>query len=154
MILGIDPGLSGALALIDKNGIITEIWDMPTSAATYGKGNIINGKLLANIMGKAKPKRVCIEQVSAMPGQGVTSMFKFGVGFGLLQGCAAAFSLPVDYVRPQEWKKPFGLIKKGKDAARTLAISKYPHIAEDLSRKKDIGRADAVLIALYAYSTR
>lgn len=158
MILAVDPGLTGAIALVNGNSV-ENLWDMPTMAAIYGKGNIINSYKLSQIfdeVGKAWPcsdtRLVYIEQVSAMPGQGVSSMFKFGCGFGMLQGVAAANDFAMEFVSPQKWKKHCGLLRRDKDAARTLAIQKYPANTELLKRKKDIGRADALMIAHYAKS--
>ena len=82
-----------------------------------------------------------------MPGQGVSSMFGFGVSYGILQGVIASLGIPSVLVTPQRWKKAAGLMGKPKDYARTLAQRLYP--AAELSRKKDIGRADAILIARY-----
>ena len=90
-----------------------------------------------------------IEQVSAMPGQGVTSMFNFGQSFGILKGICSAMRLPMYFVRPAKWKKYYGLIKTEKDASRTKVIEMYPSITTRLSKKKDVNKADAVLIARY-----
>ena len=88
-----------------------------------------------------------LEKVHAMPGQGVTSMFNFGMGYGSIQGILAAAGIPVKLVTPQEWKKYHGLIRMDKDCARLLAQRLYPQAS--LARKKDIGRADAMLIGDY-----
>jgi crossover junction endodeoxyribonuclease RuvC len=98
--------------------------------------------------------KVIIEQVSAMPGQGVTSMFNFGQTFGAIKGICAALGLPIFFVRPAKWKKHFELINSTKDASRTKAIEMYPSIAEKLSKKKDVNKSDAVLIARYYSETR
>ena len=90
-----------------------------------------------------------VEQVSAMPGQGVTSMFNFGQTFGSIKGICAALNLPIFYVRPAKWKKHFELINSSKDASRTKVIEMYPSISTRLSRKKDVNKADAILIARY-----
>lgn len=158
LIVAIDPGLTGAIVFLDSsNGKVAGIFDMPISAATYGKGNTVNAHLLTDIFVKFKVEdieTVYIEQVSAMPGQGVSSMFKFGVSFGVLQGVASAFGLKIEFVTPQKWKKFCGLIGKEKDAARTFAINKFPNSSKYLERKKDCGRADALLIGLYSLSHR
>ena len=94
-----------------------------------------------------------IEQVSAMPGQGVTSMFNFGQSFGVLKGICSAMQLSMQFVRPAKWKKYFGLIKAEKDASRTKVIEIFPYISSKLSRKKDSNKADAILIASFFYNT-
>ena len=88
-----------------------------------------------------------------MPGQGVTSMFNFGQSFGLIKGMCSAMQLPIHFVRPTRWKKYFNLIKTSKDASRTRAIEIFPKISDQLKRKKDSNKADAILIASYYYNT-
>ena len=95
-----------------------------------------------------------VEQVNAMPGQGVTSMFNFGQSFGAIKGICAALELPIFFVRPAKWKKHFELINSSKDASRTKVIEMYPSIAEKLSKKKDVNKSDAILIARYYSETR
>ena len=97
--------------------------------------------------------RVVIEQVSAMPGQGVTSMFNFGQSFGVLKGVCTAMQLPMYFVRPAKWKKYFNLINSEKDASRTRAIEIFPSFSSSLSKKKDSNKADAILIASFYYET-
>ena len=97
-----------------------------------------------------KKYKVIIEQVSAMPGQGVTSMFNFGQSFGILKGICSAMHLPVYYVRPAKWKKYFNLINSEKDASRTRAIEIFPYFSSQLSKKKDNNKADAILIASFS----
>ena len=97
--------------------------------------------------------KVIIEQVSAMPGQGVTSMFNFGQSFGILKGICSAMQLPMYFVRPTKWKKYFNLINSEKDASRTKAIEVFPYFSSELSRKKDSNKADAILIASFYYET-
>ena len=98
--------------------------------------------------------KVVIEQVSAMPGQGVTSMFNFGQTFGAIKGICATIGLPIFFVRPAKWKKHFELINSSKDASRTKVIEMYPSIAEKMSKKKDVNKSDAILIARYYSETR
>ena len=94
-----------------------------------------------------------IENVSAMPGQGVTSMFNFGQSFGILKGICSAMQLPMYFVRPAKWKKYFNLINSEKDASRTRAIEIFPYFSSQLSKKKDSNKADAILIASFYYET-
>lgn len=147
MIIGIDPGNTGAIAVLGEDGILHEVHDMPLMA--NGKKQQVNPSELRRILDlqfEGTPK-VIIEKVSAMPGQGVSSMFNFGMGFGVLQGVVAGLGFPLYLVTPQAWKKHFNLIGKDKDNARTVAQQLYPDAP--LGRKKDIGRADAILIARY-----
>ena len=102
---------------------------------------------------KKEDIKVIIEQVSAMPGQGVTSMFNFGQSFGILKGICSAMQLPMYFVRPTKWKKYFNLINSEKDASRTKAIEVFPYFSSKLSRKKDSNKADAILIASFYYET-
>jgi crossover junction endodeoxyribonuclease RuvC len=102
---------------------------------------------------KNQDVRVVVEHVSAMPGQGVTSMFNFGQSFGIIKGICAAMQLPIYFVRPAKWKKYFNLINSEKDASRTRAIEIFPYFSSHLSKKKDSNKADAILIASFYYET-
>ena len=158
LIIGIDPGISGSICFFE-DGIILDVIEMPTM--TEGKKNKrqVNGAQIYNEIFKRinqKEKhniRVIIEQVSAMPGQGVTSMFNFGQSFGILKGICSAMQLPVYFVRPAKWKKYFNLINSEKDASRTRAIEIFPYYSSHLSKKKDSNKADAILIASFFFET-
>ena len=158
LIIGIDPGISGSICFF-KDGKILNVIEMPTM--TEGKKNKkqVNGSQIYNeILNvirdiEKKEIKVIIEQVSAMPGQGVTSMFNFGQSFGILKGICSAMHLPVYYVRPAKWKKYFNLINSVKDASRTRAIEIFPYFSGQLSKKKDNNKADAILIASFFYET-
>ena len=158
LIIGIDPGISGSICFFE-DGKIIDVLEMPTM--TEGKKNKrqVNGaqiynEILKRINKKEKHNiRVIIEQVSAMPGQGVTSMFNFGQSFGILKGMCSAMQLPMYFVRPAKWKKYFNLINSKKDASRTKAIEIFPYFSSNLARKKDSNKADAILIASYYYET-
>ena len=116
-------------------------------------GAQIYNEFLKRINNKDDEIRVVIEQVSAMPGQGVTSMFNFGQSFGILKGICSAMQLPMFFVRPTKWKKYFNLINSQKDASRTRAIEIFPYFSTQLSKKKDSNKADAILIASFYYET-
>tara|TARA_E500000178_G_scaffold321665_1_gene345737 strand:- start:52 stop:546 length:495 start_codon:yes stop_codon:yes gene_type:complete len=158
LIIAIDPGISGSICFF-KDGKILEVIEMPTM--TEGKKNKkqVNGaqiynEISAKINGIEKHNiRVIIEQVSAMPGQGVTSMFNFGQSFGILKGICSAMQLPMFFVRPAKWKKYFSLINSEKDASRTRAIEMFPYFSSQLSKKKDSNKADAILIAYFYHET-
>ena len=157
IIIGIDPGISGAISIIENKKIL-EIHDTPTMIEGKKNKRQINGAQVTNIIKKKlngeKEVVVVVEHVNAMPGQGVTSMFKFGQSFGVIKGICAALSIPIYFVRPTKWKKHFNLIKTNKDASRTKVIEAYPEISDKLHRKKDSNRADAILIALYFSDTQ
>ena len=158
LIIGIDPGVSGSICFFE-NGQIIEVIEMPTMTEGTKKKKQVNGAQIYNeISQKINQKdkqniRVVIEQVSAMPGQGVTSMFNFGQSFGILKGICSAMQLPMYFVRPSKWKKYFGLIKSEKDASRTRAIEMFPYFSSHLSKKKDSNKADAILIASFYHET-
>ena len=158
LIIGIDPGISGAICFFEE-GQIKEIIDMPTMADGKKNKRQINGpqtynEIYSRITKVSKSDiTVVIEQVSAMPGQGVTSMFNFGQSFGVLKGICSGMQLSMQFVRPAKWKKYFGLIKAEKDASRTKVIEIFPYISSNLSRKKDSNKADAILIASFFYNT-
>jgi crossover junction endodeoxyribonuclease RuvC len=158
LIIGIDPGISGSICFF-QDGKINDVIEMPTM--TEGKKNKkqVNGSQIFNEISARinkldnKDIKVVVEQVSAMPGQGVTSMFNFGQSFGILKGICSAMQLPIYFVRPAKWKKYFNLINSEKDASRTRAIEIFPYFSSHLSRKKDTNKADAILIASFYYET-
>tara|TARA_S200000501_G_scaffold290010_1_gene274936 strand:+ start:342 stop:836 length:495 start_codon:yes stop_codon:yes gene_type:complete len=158
LIIGIDPGISGAMCFF-QNGEITDVIDMPSMADGKKNKRQINSQQVFNEISERIiniPKKeiiVVIEQVSAMPGQGVTSMFNFGQSFGVLKGICSAMQLSMYFVRPAKWKKYYGLIKTEKDASRTKVIEIFPYISSKLSKKKDSNKADAILIANFFNNT-
>jgi len=156
IIIGIDPGVSGAISIL-TDGKITEIYEMPTMIDGKKNKKQVNGAEVTNIINKElvneKDINVVIEHVSAMPGQGVTSMFNFGQSFGVLKGICAALKLPVHFIRPVKWKKHFNLINTEKDASRTKVIEVFPYISSKISKKKDANKADAILIARFFHET-
>ena len=158
LIIGIDPGITGSICFFE-NGKIIDLIDMPNMADGKKQKRQVNGAQIYNeifIRIKNLDKKnikVVIEHVSAMPGQGVTSMFNFGQSFGVLKGICSAMQLPMHFVRPAKWKKFFNLINAEKDASRTKAIEIFPYISHQLSKKKDANKADAALIASFFYET-
>jgi len=156
-------------ALEGGEGRIIEVYEMPTMIDGKKNKRQVNGAEVTNIFKKElinennriessenyeKIAKVVVEHVTAMPGQGVTSMFNFGQSFGVIKGICAALKLPIYFVRPTKWKKHFNLIKTNKDASRTKVIETYPNISSKLSRKKDSNKADAILIARYFSDTQ
>lgn len=155
-ILGIDPGLSGALALYtpatDASPVGIEVIDMPTHEITVNKRKkkAIDLYALATWLDvrRADIRFAVIEDVHSMPAQGVTSSFNFGFAAGSVQGAVAANLIPMRLVRPSTWKANMGLTAD-KDSSRRLASQKFPAFAALWARKMDDGRAEAVLLAVF-----
>ena len=158
LIIGIDPGISGSICFF-QDGTIKDVEEMPTMIEGKKNKKQVNGSQIFNEISEKiknidkKNIKVVIEHVTAMPGQGVTSMFNFGQSFGILKGICSAMQLSVYFVRPAKWKKYFNLINSEKDASRTRAIEIFPYYSSHLSRKKDSNKADAILIASYFFET-
>ena len=158
LVIGIDPGISGSICFF-QDGKIIDVVEMPTMIEGKKNKKQVNGSQIFNEISERIKKidkkdiKVIIEQVSAMPGQGVTSMFNFGQSYGILKGICSAMQLPMYFVRPAKWKKYFNLINSEKDASRTKAIEIFPYFSTQLSRKKDSNKADAILIASFYYET-
>tara|TARA_B100000029_G_scaffold393525_1_gene390869 strand:- start:266 stop:760 length:495 start_codon:yes stop_codon:yes gene_type:complete len=158
LIIGIDPGISGSICFLD-DGKIIDVIEMPNMAEGKKNKRQVNGAQIYNEIYlrtkniEKKDIKVVIEQVSAMPKQGVTSMFNFGQSFGVLKGICSAMHLPMYFVRPAKWKKYFNLINSEKDASRTKAIEIFPYISSKLTKKKDANKADAILIASFFFET-
>ena len=158
LIIGIDPGISGSICFF-QDGKIVDVVEMPTMIEGKKNKKQVNGSQIFNEISEKIKKldkkeiKVVIEQVSAMPGQGVTSMFNFGQSYGILKGICSSMQLPMYFVRPAKWKKYFNLINSEKDASRTRAIEVFPYFSGQLSRKKDSNKADAILIASFYYET-
>ena len=156
-IIGIDPGLSGAIAVM-KNNKVLNIFEIPVmSEGKKNKRQLNSAQLVRLLKDNIKDEEevsVIVEQVNAMPGQGVTSMFNFGQTFDAIKGICAALSLPIFFVRPSKWKKHFELINSSKDSSRTKAIEMYPLLSSELSKKKDVNKSDAILIARFYSETR
>ena len=156
-IIGIDPGLSGAIAVL-KNNKVLNMFEMPVMSEGKKNKRQLNSaqlvKLLKDNMIENEETIVVVEQVNAMPGQGVTSMFNFGQTFGAIKGICVALGLPIFFVRPSKWKKHFELINSSKDSSRTKAIEMYPSLSDNLAKKKDVNKSDAILIARFYGETR
>lgn len=155
IILGCDPGLSGALALLSDSGS-TALLDMPTvSVKRNGKAKRdIDYRGLGDILYKLTPGKAYVEKVGTRPGQGVSSQGAFMKATGAVLGALGALGWDIEEVPPQTWKRALGLTGKEKDSARLLAIELFPKSAKDLARKKDGGRGDAACIAYWARENR
>ncbi len=163
-VLGIDPGITGAVVSIVDDELIN-VLDMPVMDKTAGNGKMIDYLELAELMKEFfyySPNKIVIESVHAMPRQGGVSNFSFGRALGILEGVIAGIlstngallngrrvKPEIIYVTPQKWKKNAGITGSNKDYARKVVIDEFPEHKDFFKRKKDIGRADAVLIAKY-----
>ena len=141
LVIGIDPGISGAICFF-RDEELKDVIDMPTMASGKKNKKQINGSQIYNEISsrinsyKIENINVVVEQVSAMPGQGVTSMFNFGQSFGVIKGVCAAMQLPVYFVRPAKWKKHFDLIKSQKDSSRVKAIEMFQVFLNAFKKKR------------------
>lgn len=143
MILGVDPGLTGAIALLTDNGAIVWVEDMPVIDGD------VSSTLLAHRLRWTRITTAVVERVASMPGQGVSSVFKFGKGYGQVLGVLSALEIPVIDPTPSQWKREMSL-NNDKERSRALAVKTWPKHADDLfKRKKDNGRAEAALLALW-----
>ena len=151
---GIDIGLDGAIAIIDNSGFVS-VFDIPLLTVSSRKTQrLYDYRGVANIFCKLKNESIifCMEKVNAFPGQGVSSMFKLGTGYGMYHGILSSFGFAYEEVTPQRWMKSiFEGMGKGKDASRYKASQLFPSI--DLSKKIHHNRADALLIAEYCRRT-
>ena len=146
-VIGIDPGLSGAIAILEEKKVIG-VFEMPVMAEGKKNKRQLNSAQLVNIiqdnLNNKEEAIIVVEQVNAMPGQGVTSMFNFGQTFGAIKGVCAAL----------KWKKHFELINASKDSSRTKVIEMYPTLSNQLTKKKDVNKSDAILIARFYFETK
>jgi len=143
VIVGIDPGKTGALAALDGDGHLVAVHDMPDSPA-------ILAHLLRDWTSQYGVVAAWVEKVASRPGQGVSSTFKFGVGYGQILGVLAAVGIPTHHVTPSVWKKAAHL-SADKTASRVLACELWPDCASAFARIKDDGRAEAALIARHGW---
>ena len=151
-IIGVDPGAAGAIAIIESTGKLVHVFDMPSVEVIVGgkaKRRVSPEMLAAELRLYADQGAVAyVEQVGAMPGQGVSSMFAFGQAFGIVLGVMAGLAIPTQTVTPGKWKKDMKL-NGGKDAARAKSAQVWPAHAGEFKRVKDDGKAEAGLIALW-----
>ena len=154
IVLGIDPGASGALVFLDTESKQLTVHDMPVVEVKRGTGikRHVSAQLLASVFADMQPDAAWLEQVGAMPGQGVSSMFAFGRAAGVVEGVIAALGIPLTLVTPQTWQKTMA-VRGGKDGSRMRAAELFPKQADQFKRVKDDGRADAALIAAYGAKT-
>lgn len=150
--LGVDPGFTGAVAVYCPHANLLNVQDMPVTKDAKGRIMIDNIKLYEMLRPTGKVFAT-VEHVGAMPKQGVSSVWRFAEGYGALKMAILAHRIPMELVRPNIWKKHFGL-SKDKGASRGLICQKFPDMAEQFARVKDDGRAEAALIAIYGSEIR
>jgi crossover junction endodeoxyribonuclease RuvC len=154
ILLGVDPGFSGALASLDPATGSLTVLDMPILTNRKGKTELDHIRLFEILRPPPDVQiHAYLELVASRPGQGAPATFRFGQGYGAIEMALAAHRIPVHYVTPSKWKSHFGL-SKDKGASRGLAVQRFPKLAQEFSRVKDDGRAEAALIALYAAETQ
>lgn len=146
-IIGIDPGNSGALVVLDENLTPVEWMRMPTYSV--GSSNRVNAAAVSAFIKNSNISHAYVENVHSMPAQGVSSVFTFGHALGVIMGVLGAFEIPVTMVTPQSWKKRANLINLGKDAARSKALQIYPNWRSLDKKIEGQAMADAALIARY-----
>jgi Holliday junction resolvasome RuvABC endonuclease subunit len=144
-VIAIDPGVNGAYALLDHEGHFVDCNELPRFA------KMINAIEFSKVLHAMRPAFAVIEKVASRPGQGVSSVFTFGCAYGVAIGCIAGYGAPISYVTPGKWKTHFRLLGKAKDEAREIAVRLYPEASAKLNLKKHVGRADALLLARYAF---
>jgi len=146
--IGIDPGLSGAVAILDQAGELVSVTDLPVIrdlSLAWIDGNELQSIILGALQGRTAG--AIIERVSSMPGQGIASSFQFGVGFGSVLSVLQAMHIPLEFVTAAVWKRSYGL-RKDKHASLHKARLLYP--AAELHLAKHHGRAEALLVARYS----
>ena len=151
LVIGIDPGLGGALALLTAEGVLLDVADMPVLADGAAGRKAINAPLFAATVRSWGAGLAYVELVGPRPGEGAVGAFGFGRSRGIIEGTLGALAVPLEMVAPAWWKRRVGIPpgKDGaKDAARSAAIRRWPALAEKFARKKDDGRAEAALIGL------
>lgn len=147
IILAIDPGISGCLALLDENNVHIDHLFMPSTK--IGKRNRVNGAAITRWLEQYKIDHCFLEAVHSMPGQGVSSVFSFGHSAGLVEGIVTGSHIPLSLITPQAWKKWAGLISQDKDAARARAIQLFPGISDLDFKGKGQALADALLLGVF-----
>lgn len=153
IIVGIDPGLSGAIAFFDPASGRLDVVDMPAVEVVRNgkKKREVSAQMLAAVMRAHHVDdrtHVALERVNAMSGQGVSSVFSFGRSSGIVEGVVAALHCQITLVTPQTWQKAMN-VRDGKDASRARAAELFPAMASSFARVKDDGRSDAALIAYW-----
>jgi len=151
MICAVDPGISGAVAILSDGGHLVAVHDMPT--VTVSGKQRVSAVGLADILAARKFAHCYVEQVGAMPGQGVTSMFSFGRSAGVIDGVCAALGIPVTMVTPGKWKRGMQ-VTADKGSSRARALQLWPGLSSSFARVRDDGRAEAALIGYYCAPRR
>jgi crossover junction endodeoxyribonuclease RuvC len=148
LFLGIDIGAAGAIALLNTDGALVSVEDMPVLTDGPKGRRSVNAPLLASIIFKSHADHAFVEFVGARPGEGAVGAFAFGRSRGVVEGVLGAAGIPCAFIAPSAWKRAVGLSLASKDAARSEAIRRWPNHADLFARVKDDGRAEACLIAV------
>jgi crossover junction endodeoxyribonuclease RuvC len=150
-ILGIDPGVSGGLAVVEiADGAapaLVECIDIPVAGT--GAKERVDAAGIRNFIDRHQPIRALIERAQAMPKQGASSGFKYGRAVGAIEATVALCSIPMEIIEPSAWKRFWKLPGKDKESGRQKALQLFPAAHAALARKKDHGRGEAALIALF-----
>ncbi len=152
LILGIDIGAAGAIAVLTAEGVLLEVHDMPVLEDGPKGRRAVNAPLLASIVFKSHADRAFVEFVGARPGEGAVGAFSFGRSRGVIEGVLGAAGIPCAFIAPAAWTRAVGLSLANKDAARSEAIRRWPTHATLFARVKDDGRAESALIAVAGLS--
>lgn len=143
LVLGIDPGMTGAMAWVDRRGVLKEIEDMPLV------GNEVNYRLLSLLIpAYGRVEFAVVEKQQPFPKQGISSAFKLGASWGMILGILATYEIPIHEVSPAVWKKKLPGLGKDKNLSRKLAMARWPQHADLFKRVKDDGRAEAALMTI------
>lgn len=157
-VLGIDPGHSGALVLLDmrvtRSEAELEFADMPTAKSGRGGRPQVIEAVVADTVRRFQPEHALVENVHSFPAQGVASVFAFGLSYGVVRGVLAGLGVPVTLIEPPKWRRLVELpVGADKDAARARAAQLFPAYSYHFSKTAYSGRADAALIALAGFRT-
>jgi crossover junction endodeoxyribonuclease RuvC len=149
VLLGVDPGINGGLAIVEIADVpvLVEAIDIPVIGT--GAKERVDVAAIRDFINRHKPIRALIERAQAMPGQGSSSGFKYGRAVGAIEAAITLCSIPVEIVEAAAWKRYWHLPGKDKEAARQKALQLFPAAHAALARRRDHGRAEAMLIALY-----
>jgi crossover junction endodeoxyribonuclease RuvC len=150
-IIGIDPGVTGGIALL-LDGELLALAQLPVRARLHGSGQQIDGAELGNWIMEQRQGQPCfaiLEAVASRPGQGVRSVFNFGHSMGVIEGVLGVLGMPYRLISPPVWKRRARLIGRDKTASRSLAAQLFPDHAERFKRVRDDGLAEAALLARF-----
>ena len=148
MIIGVDPGMSGAVVALDLNGeYVSHFFFRKAVVGKTNRLDIVDASINFGLLKASGVTRCFVEKVSAMPGQGVSSMFNFGYSAGATDACMACNGLPITHISPAAWKRKFGFVGLDKDAPRMKASLRFPNVPDLNKKGKGQAIADAIFVA-------